>query len=431
MIQMKNMKISKILAIALFSLASCGREPLADEPLPCTQEITLHIVSGDVQSKAIDPDENKIRNINLFIYDAGGLLESHIYKEVSTEEKDVQLRVFTATGRRCNIYAFANAGYRLPDYSHDEIKEFKWHIAYPDDYAGGMAMAGMLEDVVLKSGEDVTISLERLMAKVSIRFDRSRLNEDVEMSVTSVLVGNCPNCARVYGESSPSGRRELFNIGFFRDGRQAQILNSRDSKGRSAEVSLYLMENICKDGAADKALTSYIEIGMDYLSDYYFTDSGKSLKYRFYISYKGQTGVQRNCHYHITIRPAADGLLCEDSWRVDRSGLSEYTGRPYLRIMPSGTTIDGLFYSNYYTLERGASRHFRISKYPPSMKVRLREDLVQDERDEGRMSYEMDADNLGFTATSLGKPCLSMMEIIPEEPLSSDDDFEIIAIQVD
>mgnify|MGYP003321562764 CR=1 FL=1 len=43
-----------------------------------------------------------------------------------------------------------------------------------------------------------------------------------------------------------------------------------------------------------------------------------------------------------------------------------------------------------------------------------------DEKEDGRMEYTMDDDGRGFTAKSLGKACLSMMDIRAGEPLNED-----------
>lgn len=434
-----------------------------------TREVTICASCLEPEIKSADPQEDKIFNANLYIYDANGLLETHVYQEFagsggsgsgSANGSDgggagsVTMKVRTVLGRRCNVYFIANAGYQMPDFSFQQIKDFRWHMAYPDDYARGMIMAGMLENVII-GNNTLEIALERVMAKLSLRMDRSLLGEDVEMSVREVRVGNCPRNVLLFGESCVGMAGDVFNIGFTRDGRQAMMLDTRDAHGLSSEISLYLLENMPSPDVIDgqkvpnRDLASYVEIHMDYLSDKYFTDSGQSLVYRFFIrdggnspngndaliaggggSPEAEAAVHRNCHYHVTVRPHADGLGCDDSWRVDKSGLSVYSGKPYLKLVPSGTTVDGIFYANYYTMGTDDSMHFRVNRYPPSMRISLREDLVEDELVEGRAVYTLDSDNMGFTVKAMGRRCVTMMEIIPSEPLT-DKDLEMIVIEIE
>lgn len=439
-------------------------------------EVTICASCLECESKAAEPQEDRIFNANLYIYDANGLLETHVYQEFPGSNAgggggtggssgggagSVSMKVRTVIGRRCNVYLIANAGYLMPDFSFQDIKQLRWHMAYPDDYARGMIMAGMLENIIIGSST-LEVALERVMAKLSLRMDRSLLTEDVEMSVRQVRVGNCPRSAMLFGESGVSMTGDVFNIGFMREGRQAMMLDTRDARGLSSEISLYMLENIPQPDLVggqkvpNRDLASYVEIQMDYLSDRYFTDSGQSLVYRFFIrdgsdggngddggDDAGRAGgeegaeadaadaaVRRNCHYHVTVRPHADGLGCDDTWRVDKSGLSEYSGKPYLKLVPSGTTVDGVFYANYYTMGTDGTMHFRVNRYPPSMRISLREDLVEDELVEGRAVYMLDSDNMGFTVKAMGRRCVTMMEIIPSDPLTKDD-LEMIVIEIE
>lgn len=430
---MKNIRIILMASYCLIASA-CSRE-ISEQEWTCdeVQEIDIRISCLECESKAAYPQEDKIYNANLYIYDANGLLETHVYHDFSSggAGSSASIKIRTMIGRRCNIYVVANTGYQLQDFSLADIRKFRWNMAYPDDYARGIIMAGKMEDTVIDANS-LKIQLERVMAKLSVRMDRSMLEEGVEMSIREIRVGNCARNAILFDSSAVEKYGDVFNIGFMHDGSQARKLNISDSHGLSPELSLYMLENIAPpdviggQSVPNRDLASYVEIRMDYLSDYYYTDSGKSLVYRFYIRDGEDAVVRRNCHYHVTVRPHSDGLSCDDSWRVDKSGLSQYEGKPYLKIIPSGTTIDGIFYPNYYTLDKDGSMHFRVNRYPPSMEISLREDLVEDERSEGRAIYIMDSDNMGFTLKAMGRRCVSMMEIIPSDPLTYMDAETII-----
>lgn len=424
---MRSRIISFLLCMGL--LSSCLKDAgICAETCTVTLEVTAADSNG-MGTKALLPDETAIWILNLFVYDAYGLLDEHLYLDMHRAVNErVEAELNTILGRRCTIYAIANTGMRLPDYSMEELLEARWYMAYPDEYSHGMIQCGFCRNVIIEKESRIRVQLEHIMAKISLTMDRSGLNDDVEMTVTEVTIGNTPRSASFASPSSISGGQDVFTNGFTLDGGQSMPLNRIDSHGLSREVSLYAMENV-RNGA-DKDLGTYVELKIDYLSDTRYSADGQPLVYRFLIHDKDDYSVRRNCHYHITVRPGGDGLSDEDAWRVDKSGLSAHDGQPYLRIVPSGTVIDGTMYRYYYQMGRTESRHFTLSMYPPSMSVHLREDMVEDERDDGRALYTMDPDGHGFTVKALGRSCISMMEIIPGPPLS-DFDSETIAIEID
>ena len=73
--------------------------------------------------------------------------------------------------------------------------------------------------ILLSRGEDdtLTIMFERLMAKISLKIDRSRLSEDVMMNVRTARICNCPKMVRICGPGSVTSHDQCFASGFSRN----------------------------------------------------------------------------------------------------------------------------------------------------------------------------------------------------------------------
>lgn len=377
----------------------------------CTKEITenevdveIYTLCGETKSGE-EEDKNGIWDINLFITGSDGKAEYHRYRTFNPAVNDVPPEKFRLVfGREYKVWAIANAGFDCGVKNGDELKSMKLYLVYPDHFERGFPMAAEMEIVPMK-GAGSEIRLERLVSKVSVRLDRSALDSDVAFDIAGAKVGNCPRYIRPFITSRPEkADSDIFPAGYYAPG------------GDSFNV--YLAENM--QGELNPDLCSFLEMDIDYSSGEYYTEGGKCLKYRFFLRENDRYDVQRNSHYRVTVRPEKDGLLCEDSWRVDKSALLRWRGDPYLKISPGGTSVDGVFYEYYYELERSSSMHFSLAAFPKSMKIWLRDDLVRDEKEDGRMEYTMDDDGRGFTAKSLGKACLSMMDIRAGEPLNED-----------
>lgn len=394
----KNIRLTLCIA-AIMAAVSCTKETADNEV-----DIEICALCGETRSGEKE-DENGIWDINLFITGAEGKAEYHRYRTFNTAVEEMPPEKFRLVfGRGYKVWAIANAGFDYGAKNEDELKALKFYLIYPNHFERGFPMAAEREMIPVK-GAGSEIRLERLVSKVSVRLDRSALDSDVAFDIAGAKVGNCPRYVRPFSLSRPErADTDIFPAGYYAPG------------GDSFDV--YLAENM--QGELNPDLCSFLEMDIDYSSGEYYTEGGKCLKYRFYLRENDSYDVRRNSHYRVTVKPEKDGLLCEDSWRVDKSALLRWSGDPYLKISPNGTLVDGVFYEYYYELERSGSLHFSLAAFPKSMKIWLRDDLVLDEREDGRMEYIMDDDGRGFTAKSLGKPCLSMMDIRTGEPLNED-----------
>ena len=288
-------------------------------PLACTQEpspyVPLRVIltpSALNPTRAGDPDDVKLTDYNLYIFNAFGVLEEPY-----------------------TILAAANLGYELPFRSLEEARSYRYHLAYPDEFTQGIPLVAFDQLATVNDDGVLEVPLERLMARVELSVDRSRLRSDIQFKVTDVRVGACPSSARLIGPSRVSGKQETFAVGYRKSGNQVSALNEGSTGNLSRSVSVYLLEN-CQGDLLDNVLTdsgkvftdgryeeicSYIELKAEYHSPQRNTRVGESLIYRFYLGEnRNNFDVRRNTWYRITVQPTGDGLS-EESWRVDQGGM--------------------------------------------------------------------------------------------------------------
>lgn len=381
-----------ITVLCLLGVSGCT---VPDEGLRTPVDIILS--AQTTATKALDPDENAIKDVNLFLFTSDGFLERAEY--FSGTNCSLPL----VGGRVYDIYVCANFGYKLKIKTLEELRALEFHLAYPDDYSTGMPMCGTAEGVVAGEGRSVRIRLRRLMASIALSIDRSRLSENVVMNIRSITVGNCPKRCRVFSPSKAESHGECFNIGFRRDSYECDALNHALQNGRSGELKLYMLENLQgrlpteissdseKTFRQDELLSevcSYIEMEVDYSSPRYFSRNG-FLKYRFYLGESRQDlNVERNCAYHITVTPEGDGLG-EDSWRVDKTSLSDEVS---FSMEPEG----------YIEVGMGEVLHVGCKFTPPGARFDIGLEELEEDRKRGIYDYVIDEDGHGVTLTIKG-----------------------------
>lgn len=414
----RERRIWSTVLIILLSLWACTESDY--EKVLVSLEIKLCCI--EVRTKSSDPDEKKISDLNLLIFDENGFLEESKWIEEYESFQNIPLKIDLVRDKKYNIYACANLGFRLSSPTIDEMSEIRCHLAYPDEYREGIPMSGKIEDYILDGDDCVEIELERLMAKISLRMDRGGLSDDIEMDVISVRIGNCPKSARIFGPSKAESRDECFTSGFSRTGQECDVLNINTGNGISGNLSLYMLENMqgafshdeisCdedkvfdkNDIRADKC--SYIEIAMDYRSESLHTRD-YPLIYRFYLGEdRNNLDIERNCHYRITVIPEDDGLS-DDGWRVDKSGLLNNEDSISFEMTPSGY-IQGYI---------GDKIHVRCEYYPPYAEFDIGLEELEYDRDRGIYDFEIDSDGKGVMLT-LQSPGTGIIYMSAKEPVN-------------
>ena len=299
---------------------------------PQAQEVLCRISVDDcgLAVKSSDPDEELISDVSIMIFDEHGDSEECLWLQNGENVAEVPL----VLGKTYSFRACANFGYRTIADHISELDEMTFYMAYPDEYSKGMPMYASVDGIRIGEDASVNLKLRRLMAKISLRMDRRKLSDGVEMNVVGVRIGNCPKSVKVFGSSSISSHDQCFGIGFSRNDAQTAVLNTLGPDDLSGIVSLYMLENMQGDvtealgadsekvfGEQDhrKDVCSYIEMDIEYLSHEKYSKS--PLVYRFYLgNSRTNLDVERNCHYRITVCPEDDGLN-GDGWRVDKSGI--------------------------------------------------------------------------------------------------------------
>lgn len=367
-------------------------------------EVIVDFANIDFSTKALDPDEEKIHDVSILVYDSNGFLEESLWYVGKDIAKNIRLNLLT--DKEYRFLACANFGYRVSSPDIDEILDHRFYLAYPDEYQNGIPMTA--DSGLIRIGTETRISLRliRLMSKISLRLDRSALNDDVDMKVMSVKIGNCPKSVKSFGSSKADRPDECFSVGFHRDADECRPLNEIARSGISKDISVYMLENMQgKFSESDiqedsekiidaydprTEVCSYIEISMDYLSEDW-RSVGKGLIYRFYLGEdRNNLDVERNCHYRITIRPENDGLS-EDSWRVDKSD-----------IKPQEPVSFSYWPEGYIRGDIGDQVHIGCSFTPSYAPFDVGLEYMMDDKAAGIYDYVIDEDGHGATLTFTG-----------------------------
>ena len=389
----------RIFCIVLSALLATG---CAWTDMPEEKKVLCRIAvnDGDYASKAMDPDEERISDVSIMIFDERGDAEECLWLQNGQTTTEVSLVV----GKRYSFRACANFGYRTYADHIDELDETIYYMAYPDEYSQGMPMYAEIDNIRIGEDASVELRLQRLMAKISLRMDRRRLSEGVEMNVLGVRIGNCPKSVKVFGKNTVSSHDHCFGMGFSRDDVQTAVLNTIRQDDISGTVTLYMLENMQGDieGSIDsdaekvfgeqdhrRDICSYIEMDIEYLSHEKYSE--RPLVYRFYLGdSRTNLDVERNCHYMITVCPEDDGLK-GDGWRVDKSGISDL-GPTYIKPYPS----------QYVRGKIGDKVHIGCKVSPQNTPFDVGEDYMKDDNKTGIYDYEIDPDGHGAVLTLTG-----------------------------
>ena len=389
-------------------------------------EVTIFIGGTPLITKSELPDEEKISDISFMIFDEYGNLENNTYLYNGQQTYNINL----LKGSRYSIYACINFGYAVKADNEEDLRNIEHFLAYPDEYRDGIPMVAIRKDILISDDSIINLEAERLMARISLRMDRSRLSEGVRMDVIGVRIGNCPKTVRPFTISHVVNEDECFRVGFRYDDLSCQSLNSINTDNISDELSLYMLENmqgtfspegpqshqdkVFKETDFRKSICSYIEIELEY-SYGDLASSEYPLIYRFYLGDGlNSLDIERNCHYHITVTPENDGLN-EDGWRVDKSGII-FIGKPELIQYPS----------DYIRGDIGDVIHIGCTLNPPDTPFDIGLEYLEDDKAEGIYDYVVDEDGHGVTLTLTG-PGRGLIYMEASEPIN---DAALFVIEV-
>lgn len=269
------------------------------------------------------PNEVLVSDLNVFIVNEYEQIDEHLFiekEDFTQDENDVITKIKLLKNCNYDIYICANFGFSLKNIKTiEELKTYRFHLAYPDEYKAGIPMTGVVYDVNFNKNK-VDIDLIRMMSKISFDIDRSKLDKNVQVLIRKLRIGSCPKSTLLFEESKARNPQDVFLIGYSLDYEETHILNFVEEGGRSESVAMYMLENMQGVDIEDTFDThSYIEIFAEYFSEEYTTPPGEFIIYRFYIEDSNKSrNIIRNHHYHYTFRPVGKALKAESCWSIER-----------------------------------------------------------------------------------------------------------------
>ncbi len=411
----RKRRISGCLLAFLTGITGC----VESGDLICEDErkVCISIQCPSFRTKAEIPQEDRIKDINLIIFE-NGTAETVFWDDNPDAEDEIRFETSFVKGRKYSIFAIANMGKKLIIDNIDEVSRVSIETEEDGFGSTGIPMSAYIEDIHESGWGEISMELVRMAAKVSICMDRSRLSEDVEMTVKSVRIGNYPKYASALGPSKVNSPYDKHETGHILSPVQCSLLNISGHGGISKEVSLYMLENmhgsfpyeieddeekILEEGDPLYGLASYLEVEIYYSSKEQISYDS-NLIYRFYLGEgRHDLNIERNCHYHIRITPEDDGLS-GGGWRVDKSGIGPSV--PFFRMMP-GDFVEGHVGD---TLRIWCECYPRTSPFDPGY-----EELDFD-KDRGIYDYKVDDDLHGVTLY-LKKPGTGIVYMTAGEPI--------------
>ena len=293
-------------------------------------KIKLQVWESVVTKSQPFVNEEIIKNLNLFAYDARGRLIDFLY----LEDPGMEINMETGNSGIHSIYAIANKG-NLTDRSSivtaDGLKSISWELESPDDIVGSdgeIPMSGFVSDIDEKN-TSVIIPLTRMLAKFRIIVDTTGLDEDVSVfDISEVRIRNMNRTVCAFMPSGAASTSQVFSTGASANGKELE-------KIFTSGIDFYISENYHGDLIAEAEeqkhippvpydqYCTFIEFHVKYRSSKHYNDDQV---YRYYlhdgVNYRN-FDIIRN--YMYTCRTIVKGSgLEENSWRVDLSGLKDF-----------------------------------------------------------------------------------------------------------
>lgn len=358
-------------------------------------EIILGCLPDD--SKAAIPEDCKIHDMNLLIFE-DGFLERNIWVQGLSGSAFTH-NVKLLKGHRYSFFAAANFRKEINISRWDEISELYYEARDSSGFPQGIPMSSFAEDIKIGESDEIALELIRLTAKISLRMNRGKLSKGVNMEVRQVRIGNYPKYCNITGHNAVANSYDRFESGFVLKEAECTPLNIKGKGGLSDEVSLFILENMQgefptgieedeekvfdeEDPMSDKC--SYLELELSYTSDD-MVSYDSNLIYRLYLGNGlADMDLERNCHYHINITPEDDGLS-GGGWRVDKSGIGP--AEPVFEILP-GDYLEG---------HVGDTLHIRCEFYPRNAPFEIGYDELLYDKGRGIYDYETDKDGYGLS----------------------------------
>lgn len=367
-------KLQLYIIAGIFSLATlsgCERENgfMSDSQAAKgdTTEVQIFLSKKgeEVITKATSVNDASIRDVNLLVYDvSGNLLNSQYFSSSSG------LSITTSTGNK-TIVAIANAG-NINLSSYTTLNSIRNAVSTQMvNGTNDILMAGETSINLVKGG-GVSITLSRLISKVTVIFDKSSLSGGTNINITKIELKNVATQCKFLATNTISS---ISYIGVSGD----NLTGNLEPSAHSSATPLFLFENMQgnigsagaekdKNPGAAQPYCSYLEITANYSTP---AKSG-TLKYRFYLgkNISNNFDVERNTWYQLNIRFTGTGIN-EVSWRIDTSNLTDVKYNISVAASPSnGGTVSGggqYIYGSTPSLNAYPATNYIFTGWSPSI----------------------------------------------------------------
>ena len=282
-------------------------------------------------AKSLIPDEmtGKVRSLVLFFVDEAEPLR---WRSVFCEGEACSgaISVTLPEGRNYTVYALANMGDIRPaacDGGRLNLAGFSYTVpSYSSIVEGGIPMCAQMRFTALQLGlpGDKQITLERLMARVSVTVDHSGITgglDGVGISNSAVHLRGVARTLYPFEENLSMRRARSASELFPGDADYEAFASSSAMDNLSETLVFYIPEN--RQGTLPSDLCSFVEftavkegssdgVAGDYTYRFFIGTSGAGTPFRTV-----DFDVIRNHSYTARLRLLWDGLFLEGEWEVE------------------------------------------------------------------------------------------------------------------
>ncbi len=287
-------------------------------------------VEGSTKSQ-YNPDESRIKDLNLFIFDDKGVLLASRFEDSNPGSITMELEL----AEDYSIRAVANYGEELS--FADEAALLSWSVRWPEFQKNGfMVMTASAYATPMTGDLSVRLSLKRLASKVSFTVDDSALGS---VSITSVRLCQVPvstrpfaeaNKALVAGDVMSGDSASETDLALLDNGGEVVFYTFENLQGTLLANNTDPWKKVPESISSASGLCTYIEVQghLDGVSSIFDGD----VTYRFYLGSDNcrNFDVKRNTDYGITLVMSTD--LDAVSWKIssDASVVEEGHGYGYI-----------------------------------------------------------------------------------------------------
>lgn len=326
--------VTTLLCAMLFFFTACTDIPgtsIAQQGEPCP--LRIKFVEGGPFTKGDTPiSESLIEDMNIFIFTPDNLLIRRGF--ITGSNISLEDMVLT-TNATYNIYAVANWGKEIECNTVHELESIMYEgedLTQLQNGKGGKILSGKLENVKLSFKEPLVMGLGRLLGKIQVKCNLSRLSSGVSLSVKKVSLKNVPK-----------------GVALFKDNVAVEVADGESLEGGILQgityngVEFYMFENLQGDvagakgnkdkasllGEARRRVCSYIEMECSLVSK----SKKGTIIYRFYLGGNSDCNVYRNACQNVTVNFVGNVSEQENSVSVDNGALMDRVTE--LRVYPA------------------------------------------------------------------------------------------------